>query len=80
MSKSKIEESEYISEEEYDECDGMCGDGECGVCLYEQEKEDMVLDERLIECMVDMRKYMDTNYTQAGKKISVLDLKKLIKK
>lgn len=79
MSKSKIEESEYISEEEYDECDGRCDD-ECGVCLYEREKEEMAIDEQLIECMVEMREYMDKNYVQAGKKISVIDLKKLIKK
>ena len=79
MSKRKIEESEYISDEENNECDGMCDD-ECGVCLYYREKEEMALDERLVECMVDMREYTDKNYCLAGKKISVLDLKKLIKK
>ena len=79
MSKAIIETTDYVSDDENDECNGMCDD-ECPVCLYEEEKNEMILENRIIDCLADMREYMDTNYAEAGKKISVIDLKKLIKK
>ena len=81
MSKVKVEDCDYeYEEEEYEnECDGTCEEM-CEICVYREEREEMMLEERVTDCMVDIRKCMDDRYIQIGKKISGFDIINLIKK
>ena len=80
MSKAKVEDGEYDEEEEYEnECDGTC-EGICEMCVYKEERDEMILEERVIDCVTEMRQCMDERYIGIGKKISSLDIINLIKK